>query len=307
MRIVIHGQQAFGKAVLEKFLVGSDRVVAVCCPPDQKHGGTDPLKALALQTGIPVHQPQTWKTVEALQLMRSFDADLCVMAYVTLIVPRRVLDSPKFGTIQYHPSLLPLHRGPSSINWPIIKGEKKTGLTIFWPDEHLDTGPILLQKEVEIGPDDTVGTVYFEKLFPLGIDALTEAVDLVREGKAPRIKQDESRASYESWCGEADAEIDWHKPAQEVHCRIRGTDPQPGAWTTVDETTLKVYGSKIADGSGTAGEVLRISNEGLVVAAGDRAIRISRVRPHDDRNKVPAQEYAAKNGITPGTRLGAER
>lgn len=305
MRIVVHGQQAFGKAILERLLEGRDEVVAVCCPPDGESGPVDALKELALAKGLPVHQPKTWKSAEAVELMRSFDADLCVMAYVTLIVPRRVLDIPKFGTIQYHPSLLPLHRGPSSINWPIMRGESKTGLTIFWPDERVDTGPILLQKEVEIAPDDTLGSVYFEKLFPLGVDAMLEAIDLVRDGKAPRIDQDESRATYETWCDEADAEINWSKPAQEVHCLIRGTDPQPGAWTTLSGKKLKVYGSKVADEGGVPGEILSVSEDGLLVAAGDRGIRIARVRPHDDRRKIPAQEYAEMRGITPGTRLGA--
>jgi methionyl-tRNA formyltransferase len=297
MRIVIHGQQAFGKAILERLLAGRDEVVAVCCPPDPDKGPIDGLKELALQKGLPVHQPKSWKTDDAAELMRSFAADLCVMAYVTLIVPRRVLDIPQLGTIQYHPSLLPLHRGPSSINWPIIRGESKTGLTVFWPDEQIDTGPILLQKEVEIGPDDTVGSVYFDKLFPLGVDAMLEAVDLVREGKAPRIAQDESRATYESWCGEADAEIDWSKPAQEIHCLIRGTDPQPGAWTTLEKNRLTVFGSKVLDGSGVPGEILSISDAGMLVAAGDRGIRVARVRPHDDRKKISAQEYAENRGI----------
>ena len=152
MRLVVHGQQAFGKAVLERLLERNEDVVGVFCGPDREGRPADPLKELALERDLPVHQPTSWKTDEALELMRSFDPDLCVMAYVTLLVPQRVLDAPRHGTIQYHPSLLPRHRGPSSINWPIIQGETRTGLTIFWPDEALDEGPILLQKEVEIGP-----------------------------------------------------------------------------------------------------------------------------------------------------------
>ena len=139
------------------------------------------------------------------------------MAYVTLLVPQPVLDAPKLGTIQYHPSLLPKHRGPSSINWPIIQGETETGITIFWPDEAFDEGPILLQKRVAIGPDDTLGSLYFNQLFPIGVDAMMEAIDLVRAGKAPRIEQDHAQATYESWCKKADARIDWSKPAAEVY------------------------------------------------------------------------------------------
>ena len=243
MRIVVHGQQAFGKAVLERLLERDEDVVGVFCAPDREGRPTDPLKELALERGLPVHQPTSWKTDEALELMRSFDPDLCVMAYVTLLVPQRVLDAPRLGTIQYHPSLLPRHRGPSSINWPIIQGETRTGLTIFWPDEALDEGPILLQKEVAIGPDDTLGSLYFNHLFPMGVDAMIEAVDLVRAGKAPRIPQDDSKATYESWCRKADARIDWSKPAAEVYNLIRGTDPQPGAWTLIDGNEVQIYDS----------------------------------------------------------------
>ena len=234
MRIVVHGQQAFGKTVLERLLERNEDVVGVFCGPDREGRPADPLKEFALERDLPVHQPTSWKTDEALELMRSFDPDLCVMAYVTLLVPQRVLDAPRRGTIQYHPSLLPKHRGPSSINWPIIQGETRTGLTIFWPDEALDEGPILLQKEVEIGPHDTLGSLYFNHLFPMGVDAIMEAVDLVRAGKAPRTPQNDSQATYESWCRKADARIDWNKPVSEVYNLIRGTDPQPGAWTLID-------------------------------------------------------------------------
>ena len=156
MRLIVHGQQAFGQAVLERLLSQNEHVVAVYCAPD-KGSRPDPLKQAAEQAGIPVLQPTTYKTPEVAEQMRALEADLCLMAYVTLIVPSEVLNVPRLGSIQFHPSLLPDHKGPSSINWPIIQGKKKTGLSIFWPDDGLDTGPILLQKSVDIGPDDTLG------------------------------------------------------------------------------------------------------------------------------------------------------
>ncbi|MFQ5627024.1 MAG: methionyl-tRNA formyltransferase, partial [Methyloligellaceae bacterium] len=231
MRIVVHGQQAFGKAVLEALLERGENVVGVFCAPDKEGRPEDPLKVFAQERGFEVHQPNSWKKEEVWEHLASLEPDLGVMAFVTLFVPQPALDIPKLGTIQYHPSLLPLHRGPSSINWPIIMGRKETGLSIFWPDEGLDEGPILMQKTVEIGPDDTLGTIYFNKLFPMGVEAMCESVDLVRDGKAPRIEQDDSKATYESWCRKKNAEIDWSKPVQEVHNLIRGTDPAPGAWT----------------------------------------------------------------------------
>lgn len=304
MRILIHGQQAFGKAVLERLLAGPDEVVGVFCAPDREGRPVDPLKEAALERGLPVHQPGSWKDDALLDLVQSFRSDLCVMAYVTLLVPRRVLDAPRFGTIQYHPSLLPLHRGPSSINWARIHGDHETGLTIFWPDEGLDEGPILLQKEVEVAPDDTVGSLYFDKLFPMGVEAVAEAVELVRAGAAPRIEQDESRATYEGWCREADAEVDWSKSAPEVHRLICGTDPQPGAWTVFGGNRLKLYGSRMGAGEGAPGEVLAVSDDGLAVAAGSASVTVRRVRAHDSRSKVAAGEYAAAVGLRPGQRLG---
>ena len=303
MRIVVHGQQAFGRSVLERLLERQEEVVGVFCAPDRDGRPDDPLKELALEKGLPLHQPGSWKTPEAEALLRSLEPDLCVMAYVTLFVPRPVLDAPALGTIQYHPSLLPRHRGPSSINWPIIQGDAKTGLTIFWPDEGLDEGPILLQKEVDIGPEDTLGTLYFNHLSPMGVDAMLEAVDLVRKGEAPRIEQDHGQATYESWCRKADAEIDWSRPVAEVHNLIRGTDPQPGAWTTVGGNALKIFDCALASGAGEPGEVVGVSEDGFTVAAAGGAIRITRVRPHDDK-KISAADYLARGGLTQGTRFG---
>jgi methionyl-tRNA formyltransferase len=304
MRIVVHGQQAFGKAVLERLLERNEDVVGVFCAPDRENRPTDPLKELALERGLPVHQPRSWKTDEALELMRSFDPDLCVMAYVTLLVPQQVLDAPKLGTIQYHPSLLPRHRGPSSINWPIIQGETKTGITIFWPDEALDEGPILLQKEVPIGPHDTLGSLYFDHLFPMGVDAMVEAIDLVRTGKAPQIGQDDTQATYESWCKKADAKIDWNRPVSEVYNLIRGTDPQPGAWTLIDGNEVQIYDSAPSQQPGAPGTVLSVADDSFHVGAQGGSIVVKRVRPQGGK-KMDAGEFARGAGLSAGQRVGA--
>ena len=304
MRIVVHGQQAFGRTVLERLVERKEEVVGVFCAPDRDGRPDDPLKELALEKGLPLHQPASWKTEEAAALMRSFAPDLCVMAYVTLFVPQKVLDAPTHGTFQYHPSLLPDHRGPSSINWPIAMGKTKTGLTIFWPNEGLDEGPILLQKEVAIGPDDTLGSLYFNQLFPMGVDAMLAAVDLVRDGKAPRVEQDHSRATYESWCRQADAEIDWSKPVREVYNLIRGTNPQPGAWTTVAGNELKIFDCNPVEAGGAPGEVTAITVEGFTVGCGDGGLLVRRVRPHDG-GKMPAADYVSAAGLSVGLRVGA--
>ena len=305
MRIVIHGQQAFGRAVLERLIERGENIVAVCTAPDKEGQSVDPLKALALEHGLPVHQPASWKTPDALSLMQSFDADVCIMAYVLLFIPQPVLDAPKLGSFQYHPSLLPMHRGPSSINWPIAMGATRTGLTIFWPDEGLDEGPILLQKECEIGPDETLGDIYFKKLYPMGVDAMIESLDLVKAGSAPKQVQTLAEGSYESWFGKSQAEIDWGKPAAEIYNIIRAANPQPGAWTTVDGATLQIFDSRPVESvAGEAGVVCAISDQGILVSAGDGGgLLISRVRPAG-QGKISAAEYAASDDLKIGTQLG---
>jgi methionyl-tRNA formyltransferase len=311
MRIVVHGQQAFGKAVLEALLERGEEIVGVYCAPDREGRPVDPLKAFAEEKGLPVSQPASWKKPEVWEALKAQQPDLCVMAYVTLLVPRTALDIPTHGTIQYHPSLLPKHRGPSSINWPIIQGETETGLTIFWPDEKLDEGPILLQKKVPIGPDDTLGSLYFDHLFPMGVAAMCEAVDMVRDGTAPRVEQDHSQATYESWCTREEVEIDWSSPVAHVYNLIRGTNPQPGAWTRHDGRVLQVFDSASrrfdhASDPGVGahpGEIISVDGEGFAVAAEGGTILVKRVCP-EGGDKVPAGEYAETAGLRTGDRLG---
>jgi methionyl-tRNA formyltransferase len=304
MRIVVHGQDAFGKAVLEKLLDRGEQVVAVFCAPDKEGKPRDPLALFALERGLPLHQPKSWKTPDALELMTSFAPDLCVMAYVLLFVPQPVIDAPKLGTIQYHPSVLPMHRGPSSINWPIAQGATTTGLTIFWPDEGLDEGPILLQKFCEIGPDETIGDVYFKKLFPMGVDAMIEAVDLVRAGTAPRVAQELAKGSYESWFKKDLVQIDWVRPVGEVYNLIRAANPAPGAWAVLKGVKVDTYDCARVDVVGTPGQVIAIGPEGITVCAGGGAVLVKRVRPAGGQ-KMASADFAASIGLAVGDRFDA--
>jgi methionyl-tRNA formyltransferase len=305
MRIVVHGQQAFGKGVLEALLERGENVIAVYCAPEKAGQRADPLKEAALAHHLPVYQPTSYRKKEVWDEFATLNADLCVMAYVTLFVPEEMLNLPTHGTIQYHPSLLPRHRGPSSINWPIIWGETKTGLTIFWPDNGLDTGPILLQKEVEILDTDTVGSLYFNKLYPMGIEALLEAVDMVRNGTAPKIPQDESQATYEGWCKHEHVEIDWSKPVHEVWNLIRGADPQPGAWSTYEGQVLHIYDASkvIGEADGAPGEITAVGANSFTVAAQGGQIEVRRVRPAGGK-KIGTAEFVGTAGLQPGVRLG---
>ncbi len=304
MRIVLIGQAAFGEKTLQALSEKGEEVVGVYTPPDIP-GKANPLKELAAKLSIPTFQPKRMRAPEVYAEYIKLKPELNIMAFVTDILPETILNYPRFGTIQYHPSLLPRHRGGSAINWAIINGETKTGITIFWPDKGIDTGPILLQKEVEISADDTVGSLYFNKLFPLGIEALIESVDLIKRGIAPRIPQDESQATYEGLCGERDAVINWRQPAARVYNLIRGTDPQPGAIAYFQGKRFKVFGSELLpDGKdGSPGEIVSITGQGFVVAALDGAILVKRVRV-EGSPKIGASEFVEQVGLRVGDKLG---
>jgi methionyl-tRNA formyltransferase len=306
VRIVVNGQQAFGAEVLKALVDRGEDVVAVLCAPDREGRPPDPLKEAATAAGIPVRQPESFEQPGAAAELAELRPDLMVMAFVTLFVPEPVLNTPTHGSIQYHPSLLPRHRGPSAINWAIIQGDATTGLSIFWPDDGLDTGPVLLTRETDIEEDDTLGSLYFDKLFPMGVEAMVESVDLVREGRAPKIVQDEAAATYESWCRKADVEIDWSHPVRDVHNLIRGADPRPGAWTTVGGEEVQILGAQRVDGDPGAapGEVVSIDGDRLVVAAGGGAIAVREIR--DGGEKVSAADYAKQTGLTPGALLAGD-
>ncbi len=309
MRIVVHGQQAFGKAVLEALLKRGEEVVAVYVAPQKPGQKPDPLMEAALAAGLPVYQPASYRKPEVWEEFRALKPDLQVMAFVTLFVPEDFLKIPTKGSIQYHPSLLPKFRGPSAINWPIIQGETETGLSIFWPDNGLDTGDVLLQKKTPISPDNSLGSVYFDRLFPMGVEAMLESVDLVKAGKAPRIKQNDAAATYEGRCTAANARIDWGKPWRQIHDLIRGCNPAPGAWTTLDGKTLQVFESKplpARDPKGIAGkmgEVAAVDADGFTVVCADGRIRVLRVK-HADGGKVAAAEFAKGANLAVGTLLG---
>ncbi|MDH3666862.1 MAG: formyltransferase family protein [Paracoccaceae bacterium] len=310
MRLIVNGQQAFGRAALEAILeAGKDEVVGVYTAPDKEGRPADPIKECALEHGLPLFQPPNYKDPAVLDEMRSLNADLMVMAYMIIFVPEEARNIPSNGSICFHPSLLPLHRGPSSINWPIIWGSAKTGLSWFFPDDGLDEGDILLQREVEIGPEDTLGDVYFKKIFPLGVATTLEAIDLIRSGNPPHTAQDESRATYESWCRKKDVKIDWASPATDVYNMIRGANPQPGAWTTLNADEVQLYDSRRTEGGGDApdaepGEVVSVSEGGVTVQSGGGRILLKSVRPAGG-GKVPAAEWASASGVSAGTKLGS--
>jgi methionyl-tRNA formyltransferase len=309
VKIAVIGQQDFGKAVLEAFLARGDEVAGVFCAPEKAGAKVDPLKAAALEKGLPVLQFQSLRNPEAQKALRDLKADLGIMAYVLQFAPQDFVNIPARGTIQYHPSLLPRHRGPSSINWPIIQGAARTGLTIFRPTDGLDEGPVILQKECEVGPDDTLGSVYFDKLFPMGVKAMLEAADLVFAGKHREVVQDESRATYEGWCRAGAARIDWAKPIDQVYNLIRGCNPAPGAWTTLNGGKVQIFDARkhvfrrFADVVGKIGEVSEVTDASFKVTAQGGMIEVLRARGEDGK-KLSGAEFARASGLSVGALLG---
>jgi methionyl-tRNA formyltransferase len=305
MRLIVMGQQAFGKDALEKLLdAGTDEVVAVYCEPDREGRAVDPIKEFALEKGLPVEQPAHFKEQQTLDQLASYDADLMVMAFVNVFVPEAARDTPKQGSICFHPSLLPLHRGPSAVNWPIIMGSDKSGYSWFYPTDGLDEGDVLLQWECLIEPNDTVINLYFKNIYPSAIDSVLQVCDLFRDGNPPHQSQDESNATYERRCTKKHAHIDWFKPVEQVYNLIRGTNPAPGAWTTVDGQELNVYDSARVAGDGVAGRVMDISDEGVTVQSVGGRLLIKRVKPAGGA-KISAAEWAIDTGIKAGDSLGS--
>jgi methionyl-tRNA formyltransferase len=309
MKIAIVGQQDFGKAVLEAFLARGDEVAGVFCAPEKPGAKADALNTAAKEKGVQVFQFASLKSDEAKAAMKKLDAELGIMAFVLQFAPQDFVNIPKRGTIQYHPSLLPKYRGPSSINWPIIRGDTKTGLTIFRPNDGLDEGPVLLQKETPIGPDDTLGTVYFDRLFPMGVKAMLEAADLVISSKHRELVQDESQATYEGWCRKAEARINWANHVDFVYNTIRGCNPAPGAWTTLEGKELQLFDARkipvrtFGAVKGKIGEVVEATDKSFQVSAQGGRIEVLRAKLGEGK-KVTAGELVSSGQIKAGAVLG---
>ena len=305
MKVAIVGQQDFGKAVLEALLARGDAVAAVFCAPEKEGARPDALRVAAQERGLTVHQFKSLKAPEAVEAMKAAGAEIGIMAYVLQFAPQEFVNIPQHGTIQYHPSLLPKYRGPSSISWPIICGERETGLTIFRPSDGLDEGAIILQKRTPIGPDDTLGSVYFDRLFPMGVAAMLEAADLVVAGKHSETVQDESQATYEGWCRDAESKINWANHASIVYNLIRGCAPAPGAWTTFNGAKLWIYEARLEKVvtfgavKGKIGEVVAAADGKLVVSSQSGRIHILKAKLGEGK-KVAGDAL----GIVAGSFLG---
>ncbi len=239
----------------------------------------NPVKESALAHNIEIYQANYLKKPAAIAWVAERQPELLVLGFVTAFVPQQMIDLATHGGINYHPSLLPKYRGGSAINWAIINGEKETGVTIHFIDDGVDTGPIILQEKVAIGPDDTVKSVYFDKLYPLGVTMLAETVRLIREGTARPVEQDEDNASFQPVITTDDTVIDWSQPTNKVYDLIRGANPSPGAVSTLAGRKCKLFDAAPSDQGGEPGSVTTIDDGSFSVATGDGAVTIKSAQP----------------------------
>ena len=303
MRIAIIGQQDFGKAALQAFIARGDQVAGVFCMPEKAGAKPDALREAAQELGLPEFQFSSLKSEFALRAMRELEVDIGVMAYVLQFAPQEFVNIPRHGTIQYHPSLLPLHRGPSAISWAIALGETQTGLTVFRPTDGLDEGPVILQKSCPIGPDETLGELYFNKLFPMGVAALLEAADLVVAGRHEERVQDESQARYEGWFQEEESRVNWANHIDNVYNLVRACNPAPGAWTVLDGVRTWLYDSRkhpvrnFGSVAGKPGTIAAISDAAIEISAQGGRLEVFKLRPEGGK-KMSAGEFARQHGLT---------
>ena len=305
MRIVFIGQAPFGRESLEALINQGENVVGVITvedAPNQKY--PNPVKECAVEHSLALYQANYLKKAEAVDWVRNLQPDLLVLGFVTAFVPLQMIKLATHGGINYHPSLLPKYRGGSAINWAIINGETETGVTIHFIDEGVDTGPILLQEKVDISPDDTVKSVYFDKLYPLGIKMIAEAVRLIREGKAVPTDQDESAASFQPVISTADTLIDWTQSTETIYNLIRGSNPSPGAVTRLGDQSCAFYDAVVGDQRGEPGTVTDISADSFTVATGDGAIAVSSAKPPGQK-KLAAADFVSHLNLKVGDRFSS--
>jgi len=303
-RIAIFGQGPFGKDVMLRLLEAGHEIAAVYVPPDK--GRPDALAAEAEARGLRLLRyarlrRQGEAIPELVAEYRGFGAELNLMPFTTVILPPEIVDAPPLGSLCFHPSLLPRFRGGSAIAWQLILGEPESGVTVFRPDAGVDTGPIVVQKGgVPIAASDTAASLYFDRLYPLGLEAIAEAVKAVDEGRAVLRPQDESRATFQGLVDDTVARIDWAQDAASIDRLIRGCDPQPGAHARHGEVSVRLFDARLLPGSAAraSGTILEREGDGLVIAAGGGRILIGRARLGDGKKVA-----AAQSGLAPADRL----
>ena len=308
LRIVFAGTPEFAAAHLQALLQAGLNIVAVYTQPDRPAGRGQRLtpsavKQLAVQHALPVYQPQTLRAPEAQAELAALQPDLLVVVAYGLILPQAVLDIPRLGCINSHASLLPRWRGAAPIQRAIEAGDSETGVTVMQMEAGLDTGPMLLKVSTPISPDDTGGSLH-DRLAEMGPPAVLQAIEGLAAGTLTGEVQDESLATYAHKLGKADARIDWSRPATELALMIRAFNPWPLAHALWQGQPLKVWSAEVEVGNGAPGNIIECSRQGLLVACGDQALRLTRLQLPGGKPLAFADLYnARRDQFVPGQRL----
>jgi methionyl-tRNA formyltransferase len=307
MRLIFAGTPDFAAAALKALIEVGHEIPLVLTQPDRPAGRgmklkPSPVKALALEHGLRVEQPLTLKTPEAQALVAEVGAEVMVVAAYGLILPKAVLDMPAKGCLNIHASLLPRWRGAAPIQRAIEAGDAESGVVIMQMDVGLDTGDMLLTRRVAITADET-GASLHDKLTEVGAQAIVDAL-VSLDGLEP-LKQPEEGVTYAHKLSKAEAEVNWSQPAEQIARRIRAFNPVPGAFTLLNGEPLKLWQAKAEAGTGTPGTVLASGAEGVVVAAGQGAVRITELQQAGGK-RLNARDFAAGRPNLAGTVLGAE-
>lgn len=325
MRIVFMGTPDFAVAALEAILEAGHQVAAVVTQPDKPKGrGKEiqitPVKACALSHDIPVFQPPRVKEKEAVDMLRSYEADIFVVAAFGQIVSEEILSMPKYGCVNIHASLLPKYRGAGPIQWAIINGEEKTGVTIMQMDKGIDTGDMLMKAEVAIDPKET-GDSLHDKLAEAGARLIVEALPKIERGELAAVKQNDEEACYAKMLRKSMGQIDWQKSAKELDCLIRGLISWPGACTGFRGKNLKIWEEEVVpekeilpdsqvpqdetggdSGPASPGTVVRVDRNAFYVKTGEGFLKILAVQP-EGKKRMPVKDFLLGYQIRIGEKL----
>lgn len=309
MRIVFMGTPEIALGCLQKIIDEKHEVIGVVTQPDKpqnrgKKLGMPPVKELALKYDIPVYQPLKARDEEFVNVLKELNPDVIVVVAYGQILPKSILDIPKFGCINVHVSLLPKYRGAAPINWVIINGEEKTGVTTMYMDEGLDTGDMILQKEFALDNEITAGELH-DKMMVVGAETLKETLDLIEKGCAPRTKQNHDDFSYAPMMDKSLGNIDFNKKAKDIHNLVRGVNPWPSAYTTYDGKTMKVWKTKVLneESQKAPGTILSVDKDGMKVSTLDKLILLEEIQM-PGKKRVLVSEYIKGNSIDTSKILG---
>ena len=309
MKIVFMGTPEFAVPCLQKIIDEGHEVLAVVTQPDKPKGrgkklAMPPVKELALKYNIDVYQPVKAREDSFVEKLKEINPELIVVVAFGQILPKSILDIPQFGCVNVHASLLPKYRGAAPLNWVIINGEEKTGVTTMYMDVGLDTGDMILKSEIPLDDEITAGELH-DKMMVQGAEVLKDTIDLISKGEAPREKQNDEETCYSPIMDKSLGNIDWSKSATDIHNLIRGVNPWPSAYTTYDKQTMKIWKTKVLDklSEKTPGTILSVDKNGIEVSTGDKVLQISEIQMSGKKRMI-VSEYIKGNDISTGIVLG---